>query len=116
MKTVATALAMLAVIAAAAACLAFPLTSNPGPESAQVLAVVGGLALCISQAVRGAARSPDGYVADVAVGLLWGAVMTMIFVVFTGVAGFVRPSCSASRGFLAFIFSGASSDVRGARR
>jgi tetratricopeptide (TPR) repeat protein len=97
-------LAMLAVMIAAALALLFPLTSNPGPESAQLLGVVGGVALAMSQAARAAGRSQDGFFADALGGLLLAAAMLGVFLVATTIGGALRPSCAGERGYLPFFF------------
>ena len=97
-------LSLLATVAAAAVCFMFPLTASPGPESAQVLAVVGGVALALLQAGKAAGRKPDGFVAEVAGGLLLGTGMLGIFVLVTMIGGAIHPSCSPSRGYLPFLF------------
>ncbi|OGQ25671.1 MAG: hypothetical protein A2138_22760 [Deltaproteobacteria bacterium RBG_16_71_12] len=96
-------LAVAAVVVAALACLRFPLTSSPGPEAALVLSVVGGVALCLSQAVRAARASPDGYASELSKALVVAGAMLAVFAVVTGVSGWLRPSCAAQRGFLAFL-------------
>lgn len=101
--TVAATLALVTVVVAALACVRFPLTSTPGPEAALVLAVVGGVALCLSQAMRAARRSPDGYAAELGKALMVAAAMLVVFAVVTGVSGWLRPSCAPQRGFLAFL-------------
>lgn len=97
-------LALVVVTIAAGVCLLFPLTANPGPESAQVLGIVGGVALCLVQAARASRRRQEGFAADLVGGVLLGAAMLAIFLVATGAAGAVRPSCGAGRGFLPFVF------------
>lgn len=101
---VATVLALLAVLVAAGACLAFPLTSNPGPESAQILGIVGGIGLCLSQAARGAGRAQTGFAADAIAGLLVAGAMLGLFIVATTIGGALRPSCGEERGYLPFLF------------
>jgi hypothetical protein len=103
-SVVAAVLALLATALAAAACFMFPLTASPGPESAQVLAVVGGLSLALMQAARAARRQGDGFLADLVGGLLVGAGMLTIFLAVTAVGGAARPSCNPARGFSAFFF------------
>lgn len=98
------ALALLAVVVAAGVCLLFPLTSNPGPESAQVLGVVGGVALALTQAARASRRSQDGFFSDLGGGLLLGAAMLVVFLVATSVGAAMSPSCGAERGYLPFLF------------
>ena len=97
-------LAVAAVVVAALVCLRFPLTASPGPEAALVLSVVGGVSLCLAQAVRAARRSPEGYAAELLRSLVLMAAMLVVFAVVTGVAGWVRPSCGSQRGFLPFLF------------
>lgn len=97
-------LAVAAVVVTALACLRFPLTSSPGPEAALVLSVVGGVSLCLAQAVRASRCSPDGYAAELFKALVVAAAMLAVFAVVTGVAGWLRPSCAAQRGPLAFVF------------
>ncbi len=104
MKLVALVLAAGAAVVAAVVCLAFPLTSNPGPESAQVLGVVGGVALCLAQAARASTRSQEGFFADALPALLVGAGMIALFVIVTAAGGALRPSCSSARGYLPFFF------------
>lgn len=103
-SVVAAVFALLVTLIAAAVCFMFPLTASAGPESAQVLGVVGGIALALMQAGRAAGRKQDGFLAEVAGGLLIGAGMLAIFVVATAIGGALRPSCSASRGLLPFFF------------
>ena len=100
---VAATLALVAVAVTALLCLRFPLTSTPGPEAALVLAVVGGVALSLSQAVRAARPSPDGYAAELGKALVVAGAMLAVFVVVTGVSGWLRPSCAPQRGFVAFL-------------
>lgn len=99
---VAVVLALVAVAAAAGACLLFPLTANPGPESAQVLGVVGGLAVCLAQAARASARSQDGFASDFVGGAVLVGVMLALFIVATAIGGAMRPSCGDGRGFMPF--------------
>lgn len=103
-SVVAAVLALLATVVAAMVCFMFPLTASPGPESAHVLAIVGGVALALMQASRAAGRKQDGFLAEVGGGLLVAAGMLAIFIAATAIGGAVRPSCNPSRGFLPFFF------------
>lgn len=103
-SVVAAVLALIATAIAAGICFMFPLTASAGPESAQVLAVVGGVALALMQASRAAGRKQDGFLAEVAGGLIVAAGMLAIFIVATAIGGALRPSCNPARGFLPFFF------------
>lgn len=97
-------LAYLATLVAAGVSLLFPLTSNPGPEAAQVLAVVGGIALALAQAARASGRNQDGFFADLQGGLLLAGAMVGTFVVATAMGSAMSPSCASERGYLPFFF------------
>src|SRR5688500_10767885 len=97
-------LAMLAVVVSAVACLAFPLTANPGPESAQMLGVVGGVSLALLQAARAARRSQSGFFAELLGGLAVATGMLAVFIIATAIGGALNPSCNPARGFLPFFF------------
>jgi hypothetical protein len=101
---VAAVLAIVAVVIAAGVCLVFPLTSNPGPESAQVLAIVGGVALCVSRAARCARRSQEGFAADALRGLVVAGAMLAIFILATTIGSLLSPSCGSQKGYLPFFF------------
>lgn len=103
-SVVAAVLALVVTGVAAGICLIFPLTASPGPESAQVLAVVGGIALALMQAARAAGRKQDGFLAEAAGGLIVAGGMLAIFIVATAIGGALRPSCNPARGFLPFFF------------
>ncbi len=95
-------LAVVAVAVAAVACMFSPLLSNPGPEAAGVLSIVGGIALGLAQAVRAAQKSERGAWDDALGGLALAAVCTAVFVVATAIGGRVHPTCQADRGYVSF--------------
>ena len=85
------------------AALRFPFTASPGAAGAQVLAVVGGLALALAMALRGSARDPRGFRDDAR----WGAAATLITTAAWALASLVsealRPACGSSKGLAPFI-------------
>lgn len=97
---IATPLAVLAVASAALLALAFPLTGTLGPEAAQILSVVGGPALFIAAAARGAIRHERGYVGDLVVQALVLVVAFVAFVAIVGVGGLGRETCAPERGLV----------------
>jgi hypothetical protein len=100
MPSVAALVAVLAVVIAAVLCGWSPLLSNPGPEAGLVLAVVGGLGLAVSQALRGSARRSEGFVADMAFGAGTAAAMTAVFLGSTTIGAAVAATCSPGVGRL----------------
>jgi len=97
---VATPLAILAIASAALLALAFPLTGTLGPEAAQILSVVGGPALFLAAAARGALRHERGYVGDLVVQALVLVVAFVAFVTIVGVGGLGRETCAPERGLV----------------
>jgi tetratricopeptide (TPR) repeat protein len=99
---IATPLAVLAVVVATAVALLFPLTGTPGPEAAQILSVVGGPALFVAAAARGAHRHERGYVADLLVQLIVVVVVFFGFMAAIGLGALGRETCAPDRGFIPF--------------
>lgn len=99
---IATPLAVLAVVVAAALALLFPLTGTPGPEAAQILAAVGGPALFIAAAARGAHRNERGYAGDLVVQLILVAIVFFGYMVAIGFGALGRETCAPDRGFIPF--------------
>jgi hypothetical protein len=98
LPSAASTLAVLVVVVAAALCGRSPLLSNPGPEAGMVLAVVGGVAVALAQAVRGSARRSTGYLRDHIGGVVLVAVMVLVFLASTAIGALVAPSCSPEAG------------------
>jgi hypothetical protein len=90
--------AVLVVVVAAIVCGRMPLLANAGPEAGLVLAVVGGLAVAVAQALRGSARRAQGFFADAIDGAIVVAVMVAVFLLSTAIGGALTPSCSANAG------------------
>jgi hypothetical protein len=93
-------LAVVVVVIAAIVCGRVPLLSNAGPESGMVLAIVGGVAIALAGAARGARKDGDGYSADFRAGLIIAAISFVVFVIATAIGAAMTPSCSASAGRL----------------
>ncbi len=98
MPSPAAVVAQFVVVVAAVVCVRTPLLANPGPEAGLVLAVVGGLALAMAQALRGSARRPSGYAADLGAGVVVAAWMVGVFLVSTTVGSALSPTCSEHGG------------------
>ncbi len=93
-------IAVVVIAIAAIICGSVPLLSNAGPESGMVLAVVGGVAIALAGAARGARKDAAGYLADARAGVVVAAVGFVIFVIATAIGGAMTPSCSPSAGRL----------------
>ena len=93
----------LPVVTALLAAMQFPFAASPGAASAQVLAVVGGIALAIALALRAARRHPDGFESDIR----WGAAAASLAVVTWALVSLaseaLRPACGGSLGLTPFI-------------
>lgn len=101
---VATPLAFVVVVVTALLAAAFPLTGSPGPEAAQLLSAVGGPALLLAGAARGAKRHERGFFGDVLNQLLLVAASMLAFIAIVTLSGLGNPSCAPGRGYLPFVF------------
>jgi hypothetical protein len=103
LSVIAGVLALVAVIIAALVCMMSPLLSNPGPEAASILGIVGGLSLGIAQAARAAQKSERGAFDDAIGGLVLSLIAIGIFIAATAIGGALRPTCGPERGYLPFL-------------
>lgn len=101
---VATPLAFVVVVATALLAATFPLTGSPGPEAAQLLSAIGGPAVLLAGAARGAQRHERGFFGDLLNQFLLLAACMIAFITVVTVAGWGNPSCAPGRGYLPFIF------------
>lgn len=85
------------------AALRFPFTASPGAAGAQLLAVVGGLALAFAMAQRASARGPRGFRADARWGAAAAMMMTAVWALASLASEALRPACGNSKGLAPFI-------------
>lgn len=100
---IATPLAIAVVSTAAIISATMPLTGTPGPESAQILSAIGGPALLLAAAARGAQRSNRGFFGDLLQQSLLVVASLAIFVIVSTVSKFANTSCAPGRGYLPFV-------------
>lgn len=75
----------------------FPLLGTAGPESAQIAALAGGIALFFAGIARGVERRNTGYSADARFQMLLMLGYLLLFVTVTAINGWRTPTCQNNR-------------------